>query len=1631
MSTSDYQQWVTVAKEMGYSGDELRKFVTERQAETREERARERELEKARLEQEREKAKLDHEKDLEKSKLEREHELEKVRLEKEHDREKERETRQMEIEREKLKMEQEKLKMEQEVQLKQLEINVQVKEIEARMSNERAQIESQERTDAIGGNGINNGHHGKGMKNIKFPNFNENKDCLDAYLVRFERTCGAYEVPHEQWSLMLATHLEGKALEVYQRLTPQEAQDYEYLREQLLKRFQLTESGYRRRFKESKIEPGETPSQFVERLRRYIRQWILLAGYDETYEGLESLILKDQFFNTCSAELRIFIKERGHTTLPEMLKHAESYIEAHGYKYQETIMKQKPKFMMDRNQNKFTDEKFRNGTPFTANKQRFETETHRGANQNRFANKDWNERRNQTNEHKIVCYICKQEGHKANNCSKRAQGQGASHTAAAMMVFENTHYKARAGQVNGEAELSTNWRSSCRLSDKETVKNNTVASILVIDNEENKQTSLHDITPTHQVQVNGKTVECLFDSGATCCIVKRTLVNESTLTGNKTKCMLIDGSIRSCPTAIINIHSDCYSGSVEALVMDNPVKPVIIGKIDGLKYLLTKDKVEKTSKEPVVKISRSSCEGNGTQLDDDETKKHTRGESTETQRDAAVQECNLMNVYEVDDERCDVTDGQSKHNSEIEYTAAVETRESSTRVVKYKPLKVMKLPDLRHSPEQIKQMQQEDDSLKKYWKIVKEEEDKEDFSTRAFIERDGLLYKQYREVLTDEIKLLLVVPQQLRDKVMTIAHCTLLSAHLGIKKTHDKINNDFYWPSMGQDIRMFVMSCDICQRAVDKKVNYRAPMGHLPVLDVPFQCICVDLVGPINPMSSRGYRYVLTAIDLSTRYPEAIPLKGISTEEVAEALFEFYCRMGVPDRIHTDRGSQFTSELMAGVNKMLLIKHTVTSPYHAMGNGCVERLNGTIKATLRKMIGEQPKEWDRYLAPILFALRDTVHESHGYTPFELVFGRSCRGPVRILKELWTNDAMEEEEKDVYTYMLELRQRIEETCVMAKEAISQANAKNKKYYDKRARSRKFEVNEKVLLLLPSCNNKLLIQWQGPFRVKQRLGDHDYRIEISPGKIKTYHINMLKKYIDREDRCEKKTSGNEETVDVETVAYVSAVVHDGDRDADGEEEILELYNSEKKETYRDVDINPELSSKQKEELEPLLKEYGDIFSDVPGRTNLVEHEIVVTNKEPVRLKGYPTPYHLQTEIDKELEIMLKNGIIERSEAAYAAPLVVVKKSDGTNRLCCNYKQLNKVTVFDPEPMMSNEEIFNKLSGSKIYSKFDFCKGYWQIPMSQNSKDLTTFICANGMFKFNVMPFGLVNSASSYNRMIRKILYGTANLESYVDDILAHTQGWKEHMMTLRDFFERVRNAHLTLKPKKCSIGYGKIDFLGHTIKGNSISPKVESIDKIMDMPRPQSKKQVRSFLGAVNYYRKFIPHCAELTAPLSDLTKKKESNTVKWTSEHEESFKKLKEALAEKPIVKLPDLSQQFIIQTDASGIGIGCVLMQKHEDMNHPVAFASRKLLEREKRYSVEERECLAIMWGIEKFDRYLFGKEFVIETDHCGLQYMNEGRMKNARVMRWSLALQNYRFKINYIKGCNNVISDYLSRGLT
>ena len=520
-----------------------------------------------------------------------------------------------------------------------------------------------------------------------------------------------------------------------------------------------------------------------------------------------------------------------------------------------------------------------------------------------------------------------------------------------------------------------------------------------------------------------------------------------------------------------------------------------------------------------------------------------------------------------------------------EMIATCETRSQMKNPEKGELTKAIKwkdIPFINETPEEIKRLQREDETLKTYW--MKAEGTtingkREDYKGNPlFVVKKGLLYKNYKEVIQDKTSTRLLIPKTLRNKVMKVAHEALLTAHQGIRKTQDKICSVFYWPGIMSDVMRFVKSCEICQNALGKQGVSKAPLGHLPIIEEPFAMICVDIVGPIQPRTSAGNKYILTVIDMATRYPEAVPMKNISTEEVVDKLFDIYCRTGIPKRIHTDRGGQFTSELLNEVNHLLMIRHTMSSPYHAQGNSVVERLNGTIKTTLKKLAAEKPKDWDRYLSPLMFALRDSVHEGHGFTPFELLFGRSVRGPMKILKELWTNENLQEETKDVYSYMLELQERIQETCKVAQQEIAKMQRKNEKYYNKRARYRKLEIGDKVLLMIPVKTDKLKLRWAGPFTVKEKVGDYDYRIEMEDGKIRVYHINLMKKYNERE----KEQHGEMEE---EILSTIITVVNDSENGAE-EDELLMLYNGKPKGTHRDVLINPTLNDESKHELTRIL-------------------------------------------------------------------------------------------------------------------------------------------------------------------------------------------------------------------------------------------------------------------------------------------------------------------------------------------------------------------------------------------------------------------------------------------------------------
>ena len=240
--------------------------------------------------------------------------------------------------------------------------------------------------------------------------------------------------------------------------------------------------------------------------------------------------------------------------------------------------------------------------------------------------------------------------------------------------------------------------------------------------------------------------------------------------------------------------------------------------------------------------------------------------------------------------------------------------------------------------------------------------------------------------------------------------------------------------------------------------------------------------------------------------------------------------------------------------------------------------------------------------------------------------------------------------------------------------------------------------------------------------------------------------------------------------------------------------------------------------------------------------------------------------------------------------------------------------------------------------------------------------------------------------------------------------------------------MSEANITARPSKCVLVADEVEFVGHWLGRGTVTLHEENVAKIENAPRPRTKKEVRAFLGLLNYYNDFVPNFAAIAAPLSDLVKKGMPNIVQWGDPQENAYMTLKKAVTSRPILHLSDVNKTFVLRTDASDVGLGAALLQEADGRLFPVAYASRKLLTRETHYSAIERECLAIVWAIRKFALYLYGRQFVLQTDHQPLQYLNAAKFESPRVMRWAMYLQNQNFKVDHIKGSENHGADFLSR---
>ncbi|KAI2645131.1 Retrovirus-related Pol polyprotein from transposon 17.6 [Labeo rohita] len=533
--------------------------------------------------------------------------------------------------------------------------------------------------------------------------------------------------------------------------------------------------------------------------------------------------------------------------------------------------------------------------------------------------------------------------------------------------------------------------------------------------------------------------------------------------------------------------------------------------------------------------------------------------------------------------------------------------------------------------------------------------------------------------------------------------------------------------------------------------------------------------------------------------------------------------------------------------------------------------------------------------------------------------------------------------------------------VAREAWEQQPAPHRTVVEHVRQMREFQPGDRVMVLVPTSACKFLASWQGPYTVIKKIGPVTYRVR-QPGKRQAeqlYHINLLKKWTGNRDQ-------------LAALSLTDPVV---------------------------VDTNPHLSAAQKAELQHLVGQFSDVFSSRPGQTNIIQHDIRTPPGVIVRQRPYQVLEARRQAIEEEVQEMLKLGVIEPSRM---------------------HSWLNEVFEFDSYPMPQVDELLDCLGRARYISTLDLTKGYWQVPLTLTAKLKTAFSTLCGHWQYQTLPFGLQGAPATFQHMMDIILRPhQVYTAAYLDDVVVHSEAWEEHLERLRRVLSELRRAGLTANPRKCHLALSEAKYLGFQVGRGLIQPQEKKVEAIRKASQPLTKTQVRAFLGLAGYYRCFIPNFSSLAAPLTDLTRKGQPEKIHWTSAAEEAFVQLKVALTSSPVLRAPDFSCPFLLQTDASDTGLGAVLSQIQEDEEHPVLYISRNLSPAERNYATIEKEALAIMWAVLELRYYLLGRKFTLVTDHAPptMDGLGQGDQR-----------QDFHFEVRHRAGATNNNANGLSR---
>lgn len=455
---------------------------------------------------------------------------------------------------------------------------------------------------------------------------------------------------------------------------------------------------------------------------------------------------------------------------------------------------------------------------------------------------------------------------------------------------------------------------------------------------------------------------------------------------------------------------------------------------------------------------------------------------------------------------------------------------------------------------------------------------------------------------------------------------------------------------------------------------------------------------------------------------------------------------------------------------------------------------------------------------------------------------------------------------------------------------------------------------------------------------------------------------------------------------------------------------------------------LSNTEKTKLTKILSKFNALCTGKLGKTNAYIHAIDTGNAEPISSRCYPISLAIEKRMSIELDRMIALDVVEPADSPWSQQPVLVKKANGKDRLCLDCRGVNKGTVKSKYALPIIDSILSRLGKAKYISSIDLQDAFWQIPLTDDSKPKTAFnIPGRGMWQFKVVPFGSTAAQAMQKLMDR--LFHDECIFIYLDNKIVVSENFEDHIKALEKVHHKLSSARLTVNMGKCCFCRPSLKYLGFVVDSKGLRTNPEKVECVANYQLPSELKELRRFLGMASWYRRFVPKFAELAAPLHSLTKGK-VRTLKWNDTAIRAFEQLKTELIKSPVLAIPDFTKTFIIQCDASNLAIAAVLVQKDDETNsdRPIAYISRKLRGAELNYSTTEKECLAVVFAIEKFRAYIEGSSFEVLTDHSALLWLFKQQNLTGRLARWVMKLQQYDFDIKHVNGKNNVVPDALSR---